>query len=471
MRSSAVGQGQRQAVGQRMDAKLGDPRAAANPNPPRVARAAALALLLALPACSSLQPTGEGAGGGAPLGQEGFVRGFLGYAAADEPRAAVTARNVLSAGGNAADAATAAGFMMAATLPSRAGLGGGGACLVWNPRRNLSEAVLFPPGARTTPPAGADRPAAVPMMARGLFALHARHGARPFEPLTVPAEAAARLGVEVSRALATDLAAVAGPLFADPWAASVFAGPGGRPLALGERMVQPDLGATLASLRTAGVGDLYQGAMARRVVDASVAAGGRLTIEEMRAGIPRVAEPLRVARGTDAVFFLPASIPGGQASADAFAGNATPQAGMLPASAGLVVVDRDGMAVSCTFTMNNLFGTGRVAPGTGILLAAAPGIGQVQPPLLSAGIAVVPNTRGFRAAAAGSGQAGAPAAVGVALSGALRGLDAEAALAAVPDPGRGLLVSCPRTLPGVADGCTAAADRRGGGLVQGSAER
>ena len=480
MESSAVGDGQGRAGRRRMGASLGNSALQANPArcPAPARAAAALALLLALPGCGALQSLGQAAAGGPTVqpGQEGFVRGFLGYAAAEEPRAAVAARNVLSAGGNAADAAVAAGFMMTVTLPSRAGLGGGGACLLFHPRRNEAQAILFPPGPREGTPQGADRPAAVPMLARGLFALHARAGVRPFEELVVPAEQAARLGTEVSRALATDLAAVAGPLFADPWAAAAFAGPGGRPLAVGERLVQPDLGATLSAIRTAGVGDLHQGALARRLAEASVPAGGGLTVGELRASVPRIVPPLQVTRGNELVSFLPAELPGAQASAQAFAaadaGTApSAEARPVPASTGLVVVDRDGMAVSCVFTMNNLFGTGRVAPGTGVLLAAAPGLGQVAPPPYAAAIAHVPNIRAFRAAAAASGQAAAPATLGLSLARALRGAEAQAALAGTPDPGRGLLVSCPRTLPGAADGCTAAVDARGAGLALGSAER
>jgi gamma-glutamyltranspeptidase/glutathione hydrolase len=44
-----------------------------------------------------------------------------------------------------------------------------------------------------------------------------------------------------------------------------------------------------------------------------------------------------------------------------------------PATSSIVAVDAYGNAVSCVFTMNNLFGNGLVAPGTGVLLAAAPG--------------------------------------------------------------------------------------------------
>jgi gamma-glutamyltranspeptidase/glutathione hydrolase len=506
---SAVGQGQRRAGRRRMTPRLGGFGVRANPVPgtvrSRSGPAAALALLLALPGCGTLGAIGDAVGGGAAIqpGQEGFVRGFLGGVAAEEPRAALVARNVLSAGGSAADAAVAAGFTMAVTLPSRAGLGGGGACLLFHARRNEAEAILFLPGAREATPPGADRPAAVPMLARGLFALHARGGRRPFEELLAPAEQAARLGTEVSRALATDLAAVAGPLLADPWAAAAFAGPSGQPLATGQRMVQPDLGATLAVLRTAGVGDLYQGALARRMEEASAPAGGGLTAAELRASVPAVAAPVQLRVGNDLASFLPPPADGGLAAAAslrALTAGAPPAAAAargvavarawrerggdpmqllsaelpadaawpaLPASAGLLAVDREGMAVSCAFTMNNLFGTGRVAPGTGVLLAAAPGIGQVVPPLLSAGIVHNASLRAFRAAAAGSGQHMAPMAVAAPLAAALRGADAAAAVAAVPEPGRAVAMTCPRYLPGSAEACTVAVDPRGAGLALG----
>lgn len=480
MESSAVGDGQRKAGRRRMISNLGNSSRGANPGSAAVtfrrkaAPAAALALLLALPGCGAVSSVGSAIGGApsVPAGQEGFVRGFLGHVAADEPRAALVARNVLSAGGSAADAAVAAAFTMAVTLPSRAGLGGGGACLLFHPGRNEAEAVLFPPGAREAVPPRADRPAAVPMLARGLFALHARAGRRPFEELLGPAEQAARLGVEVSRAFATDLAAVSAPLFTDPWAAAAFAGPGGRPLGIGERMVQPDLGATLGILRTAGVGDLHQGGLARRMEEASVAAGGGLTVAELRASVPRVVPPAQLRAGNDIVSLLPAELPGGQATAAAFSGAALPApAGILPASTSLVVVDREGMAVACAFTMNNLFGTGRVVPGTGVLLAAAPGIGQVTPPLLAAGLVHNASLRAFRAAAAGSGQEGAPAAVATALTGMLRGQDAATAVAAVPEPGRAVAVGCAAYLPGRPEACTGAVDPRGAGLALGASDR
>ena len=42
-----------------------------------------------------------------------------------------------------------------------------------------------------------------------------------------------------------------------------------------------------------------------------------------------------------------------------------------PAATSFVVVDREGSAVACTVTMNNLFGNGQIARGTGRSLASS----------------------------------------------------------------------------------------------------
>lgn len=456
--------------------------------------------------CSSISSIKETFLGGPSGGTEAAKRltGFIGGAVADEPRAALAAREVLALGGTAADAAVALAFTLAVTLPSRAGLGSGGACLAYNPKldgpgRGNPEAVVFTPVGSSAPPPGTDRPAAVPMLARGLFALHTRYGKQPFEGLIAPAEQLARFGVPVSRALLRDLSLVAGPLAADPNARAVFA-PNGVPLTENGTLVQNDLGGTLAQLRTAGVGDLYQGALARRLEDASRVAGGGLSVADMRAALPRTGGPLVVRAGRDSVAFLPPPADGGLAAAAAFQGlqanpgdiagaqaralgtaarwrqgGGDPQAVLasgqsggslptLPASTGFAVLDKDGNSVACALTMNNLFGTGRVAPGTGILLAASPAATAL--PLLSAAIVWNSNVRGFRAAVTGSGQDGAALAVAVGLSNALRSNAAMPAM--VPDPGRANAITCSRYLPDNEGSCSSAADPRGDGLAVGS---
>ncbi|MBK1658013.1 hypothetical protein CKO45_07190 [Paracraurococcus ruber] len=474
-------------------------------------RAGVLALgALALPGCETLSGLNPLGSAGPAEGTPGFVRGFLGGIAAEDPAAALVGRQVLSAGGTAVDAAVAAGFAMAVTLPSRVGIGGGGACLVFDPAKAATEAVLFLPGARQTVPAGADRPAAVPLLARGLFALHTRNPRRPFEELMAPAEQLARFGTEVSRGLAADLAAVSGPLLADPAAQAIFGRPGGGAKQSGEQMLQPELAATLGQLRLAGVGDMHQGVLARRLEDVSRSAGGHLTLEELRTALPGLARPIDLpSRGGDRIAFLPPPADGGLAAAAAFEAmrggadlTAATERGLaavaawrqqggdpvrlvgsgdlpparfaaLPASAGLIVFDRTGLAVSCAFTLNNLFGTGRVAPGLGFLLAAAPGTGAVQPALLSAAIAYNANIRGFKLLAVASGQQAAPIGVaGPAALSLLRGDLPESALdRGSPAPARTQLAVCANYLPGRPDRCIALTDPRGAGVALGAVDQ
>ena len=261
-----------------------------------------LGLTLACSACDTVSGVTDkvfGPGNAPAQGQPGFVQGFLGGVVADEPRAALAARQVLSAGGTAADAAVALGFVLSVTLPSRAGLGGGGACLAYaadkkSVNEGVPEAVLFPPVAPTSAGANADRPAAVPMLARGLYLLHARYGTLPFESLIVPAEQLARFGTPAPRALVRDIALVAGPLLADPNARAVFS-QGGAPLAEGQTLLQPELGATLAQIRVSGVGDLYTGALARRIVQASPLAGGPLALADLNGALPKIAPAIGTA--------------------------------------------------------------------------------------------------------------------------------------------------------------------------------
>jgi gamma-glutamyltranspeptidase / glutathione hydrolase len=484
---------------------MGLPAATARPSRMRVGPV--LALLAFLSGCSTVDSVTSSVlgSGGPPAGQPGYVKGFLGGVVADEPRAALAGREVLSAGGTAADAAVAVGLTLAVTLPSRAGLGGGGACIAYAPDRKspnggTPEAVMFTPLAPATTGAGADRPAAVPMMARGLFLLHARYGSQPFESLVSAAEQLARFGVPASRALVKDLTLVAGPLLADPGARAVFS-QNGVPLTEGQILRQPDLSATLSQLRVSGVGDMYQGSVARRIALASEQIGGPIQLTDLRGALPKLAPPLVRSFHNDKIAFLPPPADGGLAAAAAFSvladnpndlaaasaralavvaryrqGGATPEAVLaardlpltgstvFPASTSFVTMDRSGNAVACALTMDNLFGTGRIMPGLGILAAASPA--AVPPPLLSAGVVWNDNIKAFRAAAGGSGQAGAPIAVAVGLINTLK--TNRPLSAPIPDPGRANVIACGRYLPGENSGCDWANDPRESGLAVGA---
>ena len=386
-----------------------------------------------------------GGGNNNSVGITAATPSVFGYAVADEPQAALVGRQVLNAGGNAADAAAAIGFALAVTLPSRAGLGGGGGCVISVPDNTANPrpatVLLFPPGPPAT--AGGDRPAAIPSLARGLLALDARYGLLNYASVIVPAERLAG-GVPVSPALASDLAVVGAALLSDPAAAQVFGG-NGAVLPAGANLSQPDLAGTLEQLRTGGVAGFYGGANAAAFAASADTAGAALTPADLAANVPQYIAPEQDRAGNATVSFIPTAAPAGTA---------------LPASAGFAALDKNGGVVACAVTMNNLFGTGRVAPGTGVLLAASP---RTTPtPVLGAAIATTSGGATFRAAVTGTGQAGAAVAVATAMYNALHN-----SLASVPDPGRANVISCPGGVPGGEASCVASADPRGQGLAVG----
>ncbi|MCQ8278369.1 gamma-glutamyltransferase family protein [Acetobacteraceae bacterium KSS8] len=460
----------------------------------RLLLSGAVALPLALSGCGSVQSVRNlVAGPPSP-----YLSGYIGSVVADEPVAALAGRDVLARGGNAADAAAATGLALAVTLPSRASLGGGGACLAYRAGDKAPQAFLFTPVAGTDPTGPGGRPASVPMTARGLFLMQARYGSVSFDDLVKPAARLARSGITVSRALANDLEAVRGPLFADQQVAAIFARPDGSPVQAGDQLTQADLAATLDRLAIAGVGDLYTGLLWRAYADGVAQARGGVSASDIHNAIPGGGAPLVVNAGNDRVAFLPPPADGGLGAAAAFgalqnggsaagvagatvaawrashpsgSGNADlaeeaqsflsgttaggAALGRLPASTSFTVVDRKGGAVACALTMDNLFGTGRVAGTTGIILGASPA--RLPPPLLAASIAWNPSAGTLRAAVAGSGQNQAAEAVAEATNNVLH----DQPPAPVTETGRVNAIACPRG----AEHCTATTDPRGDGLA------
>jgi len=410
-----------------------------------VARFAATASIALLAGCGVTHSVGHQLFGLNDSSAPSSTQTVFGYAVADEPQAAIVARQILNQGGNAADAAAAAGFAQAVTLPSRGGLGGGGACLIKMPdgtgKMQQPMALLFPAGSPSA--ASGDRPAAVPTLARGLLALQARYGLLPSASVIVPAERLAATA-QLSAALENDLQTVGPALLADPASAAVFA-PTGTLLPANATLQQPDLAATLEVLRTQSIQGFYSGSFAQSFVSAADAAGGGLTIADLTAVTPQYTSPVIGAAGSYAVASLPTTTTG---------------VATLPASAGFMTLDKNGGSVICVTSMNNLFGTGRIAAGTGILLAASPRTNPT--PDLAATVAYLPGSLNFRAATTGTGQAAATQAATIGLANALtRGNNP------IPSPGRVNTISCPGSVPGGEATCTATADPQGQGLAIG----
>ena len=235
-------------------------------------------------------------GAGERVSAVGLVEGFAGIVVADEPRAAVFGRDTLGRGGNAVDAAVVMYFTMAVTLPSRASLGAGGVCLVYDSSENAAEALLF------LPTAGLEG-GMVPLGPRAMAALHARHGLRRWAQLLTPAENLARFGHPISRAFARDLIVASSRIVSDPLISRTFRNNAGEQPGEGEKVVQRELASVLGGLRLQGVGYLYSGVFTQRFAAAMTAAGQPVTADEVRASVPTYVEPISVAFGDHTLYF------------------------------------------------------------------------------------------------------------------------------------------------------------------------
>ena len=403
--------------------------------------AALLAIMVLLP-LAGCQP------GGPPIPSKlSEDAKFSSAIVADEALAVIAAREMLATGGSAADAAVALTFALAVTYPSVASLGGGGQCLVYRPLQDgdTIEALDFLPG-QAAMSAGGGLALAVPGTVRGMDALQTRFGRLLWSRTLAAAEQLARHGHPTSRVLAQDLATGAGRLFRDPAAEALFGGRDGQPIARGETLIQRDLAARIARLRRSGAADFYTGRTASLLEEATARSGMALNVEDLEHYQPRWHDTVFLPFDNKELHTIPTS--GGTVAAAIWStasaenryseadgakrlqllaeamqeGFATPL-GDAPTTS-FVVVDRRGMAVACGLTMNGSFGAGRVALGTGIVLAAAPKPNRT-PPLTSA-MLIDRNSRQVFLASAASGGKVAPSALAAVL---LELLDGEQTLA------------------------------------------
>jgi gamma-glutamyltranspeptidase/glutathione hydrolase len=354
------------------------------------------------------------------------ARGQRGIVVAQARAAAEVGIAVLEAGGNAVDAAVAAGFALAAVEPWNSGLGGIGFGLVHPAGAARAEMVDFGPVA----PAGLDpqrfrltgRPtsdgfgwpeveddlnlrgalsAAIPSTVEGYRAMHARWGRLPIADLLAPAIALARRGLPRDWYTTLMVAGSAAGLRHYPESARLYL-PDGLPPVPPYRGDPPcfvlgHLPATLERLRDAGLRDFYEGDIARALLADSDAAGGALRAEDLRDCRARITPAgempwrgctVQYADGLTAgptLARLLAALPAPSTPApDAtwFAGLARAllaayarrleSDGASAADGGctthLTVCDADGGMVALTSTLLSTMGSKLVLPQTGVLL-------------------------------------------------------------------------------------------------------
>jgi gamma-glutamyltranspeptidase/glutathione hydrolase len=252
-----------------------------------------------------------------------------GMVVAQEKRAAAIGAEILARGGNAVDAAVATGFAMAVTYPRAGNLGGGGFMVIHLADRDRNVAIDYretAPGATTRdiflgadgkPEPAKSRDSAlgigVPGTVAGLTLALGQYGSGKFTlaDLLKPAITLARDGFKIGDDTAATLPQWHRRLARWPSSVKIFSRPDGGSLREGDLLVQTDLAGTLTAIAERGPRGFYEGPVAERLVAAIRAAGGIMTLDDLKSYRPLVREPVRGSyRGYDIVS-MPLSSSGG----------------------------------------------------------------------------------------------------------------------------------------------------------------
>jgi len=204
--------------------------------------------------------------------------------------AADAAQDALAEGGNAIDAAVAAGFTLAVTYPEAGNIGGGGFMTVWmngrpyfldyrecasrhaTERMYLDDAGAVIPARSTVGVAAAGVPGTV----RGLAEAHRRFGRLPWRRLLEPAIRLAEDGFVVHAQLIERR-----DVMLDDYRATNFQRHFGA-MRRGEPFRQPELGATLRRLADHGADDFYTGQISGLLLAHLQRDGGTVDADDLR---------------------------------------------------------------------------------------------------------------------------------------------------------------------------------------------
>lgn len=250
-----------------------------------------------------------------------------GMVVAQEKIAAQFGADILRQGGNAVDAAVATGFALAVTYPRAGNIGGGGFMVIHSTERKEDVAIDYretAPSAATRdmylgadgkPDADKSRNSAlgigVPGTVAGLALALEKYGSGNFTLAQIikPAIELARNGFVVTDDMADTLPDMYSRMARWPNSAKTFSRADGTPLHDGDRLIQPDLAATLTVIAEQGPRGFYQGPVAEKLAKAVSDAGGIMTVDDLKSYQAVIRAPVRGSyRGFDIVSMpLPSS--------------------------------------------------------------------------------------------------------------------------------------------------------------------
>ena len=227
------------------------------------------------------------------------VVGHNGMVVAQEARAAHIGVDILRDGGNAVDAAVAVGFALAVSYPRAGNIGGGGFMVIHfadgrdtaidyretAPAAINAKSFLDAEG-NADPQKSRDSALAigVPGTVAGLALAEREYGSGRFTlaDLIAPAIAMARGGIALDDDITDEQTHILARLARWPASARIFLKNNGSALAAGDRLVQSDLADTLESIARDGPAAFYRGPTARKIAAAVQAAGGVMTVDDLK---------------------------------------------------------------------------------------------------------------------------------------------------------------------------------------------
>ncbi len=231
-----------------------------------------------------------------PYDNARVARSDRGMVTSDNSLATKVGRDVLAAGGNAADAAVATAFALAVTYPTAGNLGGGGFAVarVGGSLRALDFRETAPAKASRNMYVGPDgkpqsdsregiRAVGVPGSVAGLWELHRALGSKKktWAVLLAPAIALARNGFVVDDAFASAIASEQARLAKHPVSAALFL-PSGAPPAKGSLWKNPELAIVLERI-VRGPEGFYEGPTAAAMAQQMTEEGGLITLGDLKA--------------------------------------------------------------------------------------------------------------------------------------------------------------------------------------------
>src|SRR6185437_11594679 len=200
---------------------------------------------------------------------------------------------ILRRGGNAVDAAVATGFALAVTFPQAGNIGGGGFMVI-----RMADGRMAALDYREMAPLSATRDmyvdstghltmkgrvgplaSGVPGAVAGMAEALRKYGTLPLSTVMQPAIRLAAEGFPVDSALSGALMGAQKLLM--PFEGASLFYPGGRALAPGARLVQPDLARTLRLIAEQGPAAFYTGAVADSLVAEMKRDGGNITAADL----------------------------------------------------------------------------------------------------------------------------------------------------------------------------------------------